>query len=261
MEAFHFGDSHQPLYGVYHPAESEREPAAGVLLCNPFGEEAVRAHRIFRVLAGKLARDGVHVLRFDYFGTGDSSGASEEGTPARWARDVRIAHDELVRRSGATDITWVGLRYGANLALTASTRPVRLLRLVLWDPLLKGKEYLDELSETHARYMKAELEGWQASPETAGEALGWPITAGMRLAMEELDLSKPRFTSAEHVLAILSAPAPEREPVIECLAEGQTTEIRVVQSASPWNSDDALNAMLVPAEIVEAIVQAVTESC
>jgi pimeloyl-ACP methyl ester carboxylesterase len=261
MQAFHFGDSQQPLFGIYHPAERERRPTLGAVLCNPFGEEAIRAHRIFRVLASRLAREGVHVLRFDYFGSGDSSGASDEGTPSRGAKDVRVAHDELVRRSGASDIAWVGLRYGANLALLASTRPVKLTRLVLCDPLPTGKGYLEELFKSHATYMNAELEHWQPRPGICPEALGWAITEDLARAMESLDLSQPRFTSAQQVIAILSSPEPAAEKSLSRLAEGQTTEVRVVQSASPWNSDDALNATLVPAEIVAAVVQAVVEPC
>lgn len=261
MEVFHFGDGQQPLFGIYHPAERERRPTMGAVLCNPFGEEAIRAHRMFRVLANKLAREGVHVLRFDYFGTGDSSGASDEGTPGQWAKDVRTAHDELVRRSGAADIVWAGLRYGANLALQASTRPVKLMRLVLCDPLATGRAYLEELFESHASYMKLELEHWRARTGPGPEAMGWAITDDIRKAMESCDLSQPRFTSARQVIAILSSPDPTLEGIACRLAEGQTTDVRVVESTSPWNSDDALNATLVPAEIVGAMVQAVVEPC
>jgi len=261
MDAFHFGDSLQPLFGTYHPAEGEGKSTLGVVLCNPFGEEAIRAHRVFRVLASRLAREGVHVLRFDYFGTGDSSGSSGEGTPARWEKDVRTAHEELVRRSRATDIVWVGLRYGANLALAASARPVRLARIVLWDPLLIGKDYLTELAESHAAYMRWDLDGWRPPADAPPQAIGWAITKELRSALERLDLSKPRFTSARQVVAILSSPDGQAERILVRLAEGQTTDVRFVPTSSPWNSDEALNSTLVPGEIVKAIVEAVKEPC
>jgi pimeloyl-ACP methyl ester carboxylesterase len=261
MQVFHFGESHEPLFGTYHPPEIERKPSSAVLLCNPFGEEAIRAHRVFRVLAARLAREGAHVLRFDYFGTGDSSGDSDAGTPARWERDVRRAHDELMRRSQAAQVMWAGLRYGANLALAASARPVKLSRLILWDPLLTGRDYLAELHESHDAYMHWELERWRPDPSVPAQALGWPITAELRAALERLDLSQPRFTSARHVIAILSSPNPHAERIAAHLAEAQTTDVRVVQSQSPWNSDEALNSTLVPGEIVAAIVDAVKEPC
>lgn len=261
MEVFHFGDSRQPLFGTYHPALGDGKPTRAVLLCNPFGEEAIRAHRVFRVIAARLEREGVPVLRFDYFGTGDSSGASREGTPARWEKDVRQAHDELVRRSGASNIMWVGLRLGANLALSTSTRPVRLSRLILWDPLVSGPSYLAELADTHAAYMQWDLEGWRPDPNAPAQAIGWPITDEIRSALERLNLSKPRFTSARQVIAILSAPDLEATGILARVAEGRTADVRVVPTSSPWNSDEALNSTLVPGEIVNAIVEAVKEPC
>ncbi len=259
MKAFHFGDVHQPLFGIYHPAEGARKSMSGVVLCNPYGEEAIRAHRIFRVLASRLARIGLHVLRFDYFGTGDSSGSSDDGTPARWTKDVLTAHDELVRQSGASEVTWVGLRYGANMALAASARPVSLTRLILWDPVLNGQRYLDELAESHSAYMKWELEFWRQRDDTPPQSLGWRLTDDFRGALERLDLSKPRFSWAHSILAILSGPNSQAESVLPWVAEGQRTRVHVVQCESPWNSDEALNSTLVPAQIVDAIVDFVGE--
>jgi len=66
MTPFHFGDSSRKLFGVYHRAGTASAQAPAVLLCNPFGEEAIRAHRIYRILAERLARHGAHVLRFDW---------------------------------------------------------------------------------------------------------------------------------------------------------------------------------------------------
>lgn len=261
MEVFHFGDSREPLLGTYHPAYGDGKPARAVLLCNPFGEEAIRAHRVFRVMAARLAREGISVLRFDYFGTGDSSGASHEGTPTRWGKDVRQAHDELVRRTGASNIMWIGLRYGANLALLASARPVKLSRLILWDPLISGSKYLAELAEGHAGYMRWDLEDWDPDPDAPAQGLGWPLKDELRSALERLDLSKPRFSSARQVMAIVSSPDPEAMAVLARLAEGQTTDVRLVSTNSPWNSDEALNSTLVPGEIVNAIVEAVKEPC
>ena len=59
--------------------------------CQPLGHEYIRAHRTFNQLAAGLARAGFPVLRFDYSGTGDSSGADEMGSVKRWMADVREA--------------------------------------------------------------------------------------------------------------------------------------------------------------------------
>jgi alpha/beta superfamily hydrolase len=104
-----FGAAPRELSGVYHPARSEIERPGCVVLCNPFGQEAVRCHRMFRILAERLSTDGLSVLRFDYFGTGDSSGADDEGDIACWIDDILQADAEAVRRSGSTRSFWFGL--------------------------------------------------------------------------------------------------------------------------------------------------------
>ena len=55
---FYFGQSERRLYGVFHHPEKPAMNAPAVLLLNPFGEEAIRAYRIFKQLANRLARDG-----------------------------------------------------------------------------------------------------------------------------------------------------------------------------------------------------------
>jgi len=62
------------LLGALHQPQRLRPRSTAVLLCNPFGEEASRSHRIYRVLATQLERAGFAALRFDYSGTGGLGG-------------------------------------------------------------------------------------------------------------------------------------------------------------------------------------------
>lgn len=135
MDAFFFGD----LFGIYDPPPNA-DAGAGVVLCPPIGQEYMRTHWAFVQLAQQLGRAGFHVLRFDYYGVGDSAG--EAGTVARWREDVRAAVAELKRRSGLKRISVVGLRVGA---LLAATTDVRVQDLVLWDPVVSGAAYRKEL--------------------------------------------------------------------------------------------------------------------
>ena len=146
MKPFHFGPSAAPLYGVYHPAHQQEGRAPAVLLCNPFGVEAIRAFRIYRILAEKLAAAGSPVLRFDYTGTGNSAGDDAAFSVSRAVEDILLAHQELLDTSGASRVAWLGLRFGAGLALLASQqKPRGLGGLCLWDPVTEGQAYLTEM--------------------------------------------------------------------------------------------------------------------
>src|SRR5262245_24413810 len=144
MNPFFFGSSERPLFGVHHPPRERGARETGVVLCYPMGQEYMRSHRAFRQLANLLTRAGQHVFRFDYFATGDSSGASGEGSLAQWLADVNQAIDELKDNASLASVSLVGLRLGAALAARASAGRADIDRLVLWDPVVLGPSYLEE---------------------------------------------------------------------------------------------------------------------
>ena len=179
----YFGARRQ-LLGALHQPQRLQPRGTAVLLCNPFGEEASRVHRTYRVLATQLERAGYAGLRFDYSGTGDSLGESSEATIDAWVGDIVTAAERLRAVSGATRIAVIGLRLGAALAMLASARgDLRARHLLLWDPVVDGAAYLRELIAQHRAYMRSEIgEDWKdhlqiAADGAPGEALGAPIGA------------------------------------------------------------------------------------
>jgi uncharacterized protein len=136
MTAFHFGSRQRRLFGYYEPAQSHPKGVRAVLLCYPLGNEQVFAYRTMRQLAARLVRAGFHVLRFDYFGTGDSYGDTGEGDLVSWCGDIETAIEELKEITGANNVSLVGLRLGANLSAQVAThRPKEFNKLILWEPL------------------------------------------------------------------------------------------------------------------------------
>ncbi len=146
----HFDAGPRRLFGFFHPRPDRMAARRGVLLCNPFGRESIRAHRVYRVLAERLVRSGCDVMRFDYSCSGDSAGEEIDADLRDWQDDVRAAHDELQRRAGVREVTWFGMRLGALIALQAAREAAQGPdRLVLWDPVIDGRDYLDLLRARH----------------------------------------------------------------------------------------------------------------
>lgn len=130
------GDSARPLHAVLTAASGRRQRRAAVF-CAPFGAEYVRSHRTARMLAQRLAAAGVDTLRFDYYGTGDSSGEDHEFSADGAVEDALVAIDEARDLGKARHVTLVGLRQGAQVALRAAAHVRAVDRLVLWDPLIE----------------------------------------------------------------------------------------------------------------------------
>ena len=256
MTPFYFGTEHRRLFGVFHPG---RIPAtAAALLCNPWGEEAIRVHRFQRVLADRLARNGVDVLRFDYFGTGDSAGEDAEGDFSGWTADVLAAFDELMQRSAAARTVWVAARLGAAIAASATVRASRVPdRLIVWDPVLDGRRYLHELEDFHARGLDVTYAGgprsWRELPFHDGECLGFRLGDTLRTQLVSLapdTLPAPR-TWRCHVVHGDTA------GVSETAARWKRSGVDVVTVRLPGDSFDwtstSFDAALVPAETLEVL--------
>ena len=81
MNLLFFGSSARQLFGAYHTPPSTVAERGGAVLCPSWGSEYQASHRILRRLATRLSESGYHVLRFDYYGTGDSAGGRDEGDP------------------------------------------------------------------------------------------------------------------------------------------------------------------------------------
>lgn len=145
------GDAERPLFAWLHAPDGP--VARGVILCPPLGYEGWCSYQTFRELAERLAAEGAAVLRIEYDGTGSSAGdCREPGRLAAWQRTVRTAIDEL-RGRGVLAITLVGLRFGASLALHATTLD-DVDTVVMWEPVVSGRRYARELkvlaAATHA---------------------------------------------------------------------------------------------------------------
>jgi uncharacterized protein len=144
MRPTFFGSSARPLYGVHHaPSRTPRD--VGVVLFYPGMQEYGSAHGALRSLASALAGRGFHAFRFDYRGTGDSAGDPEEATMEAWVEDASAACDEIRDATGIARLSLVGLRLGAAVAALVSSTQRGVDGLFLWDPVVSGEHYLDEL--------------------------------------------------------------------------------------------------------------------
>ena len=206
MEPHYFGSSDKQLFGVYHPPTGKAR-AHGVVLCPPAPQEYMRTHMAMRRLASLLAREGFHALRFDYYGTGDSAGDDRAGGLTEWSGNVAAAVDDLKDCSGVSRVSLLGLRLGATLA---AMTPVKASNLILWEPVVDGNAYCDELRVIHTRKF-SNLLFPPPLPDQAsgGELLGLPWPAAMEREMRSINLLGPFACRAEHVMLVVSEERPE----------------------------------------------------
>ncbi len=132
------------LFGMLH-APGPADERSAFVFCHPFGEEKLWAHRVYVTFARRLAELGHPVLRFDYFGNGDSDGDFSAASLATIRSDVRAAIAYLKDATGVQRVSLLGLRLGATVASLVAEEMPGLDRLVLWAPIIDGARYMQEL--------------------------------------------------------------------------------------------------------------------
>jgi pimeloyl-ACP methyl ester carboxylesterase len=146
MNPLFIGTTQRRLFAIHEPPAARSGRPRAAVLCQPWGSEYIYAHRSMRHLAAQLAGASYHTLRFDYFGTGDSAGEPAEVDLAGCESDAGAAIEALKDISGASRVTLIGLRAGANVAAAvAGSAPDDVETLVLWDPIVSGGEHAREL--------------------------------------------------------------------------------------------------------------------
>lgn len=264
MRPFFFGETAEPLLGLYHPPSGPRPRPRGVAILNPFGDEYLRAHRSLRQLADRLAGAGFHVLRFDYFGCGDSAGGDHEGRLGRWVEDAAVAVEELEALAGSPRVALVGLRLGASLAVRLADRSPGLDHLVLWDPVGDGHLYLKELDAAHEVCMRenARRAAGQAEAQPP-ERLGFPLPAPLRAEIEAVDLSRHAMAPAPHVLVLTTGSREGAALFPGGARPGGSLERERAPGMPVWmrGDADAMEGTLVPVEALERITNWLVRRC
>jgi uncharacterized protein len=261
MNPLFFGSTGKALFGVYHPPRSRETRDHGIVLCYPAGQEYMRAHRAFRQLAILLSKAGFPVLRFDYFGTGDSNGESEEASMEQWADDVGTAIQELKDNAAVERVSLVGLRIGATLAARAQERRPDVASVVLWDPVVDGAAYFREIIATaESAGATIRYPDEVRDPEAPVGIFGYPWTGRLRRDLDAVRLDSYRTSAGNRVAVLVSAERPDYLGLRDHYAR-QTDRLtyRCIPSPGDWAYIDAYGSLLLPQDIIQGIVSYLTE--
>lgn len=185
------------IYSVYNPAKTDSVLDVGVILISPFGQEYIRCFSIFNELTKQFNEKGVDVFRFDYVGTGNSSGDFSDLSIKSSLKDIEQAITAFKEISGCERICLVGVRMGASLSMLSLLQK-DVDQLVLWSPVSNGKEYLDEIELEYRTWIDGSFTNDKKRHKNTTQSQGFLYSAeltaeikNIRLSAEDLKIDKP----------------------------------------------------------------------
>jgi alpha/beta superfamily hydrolase len=258
-----FGPPERPLLGFCHRGEGRHGASTRdlvVVLCNPLGYEAMSVHRTYRHLAERLAARGFLALRFDYEGTGDSSGRWDEpGRVRAWLDNIKAAADHARALAGASQVALFGVRFGATLAAQAAAELKETDCLIQWAPVVSGRAHVRELRAF--RMIKPPKMSAPSPTDGREEIAGHSFSRETLADMSALDLLAQNARIARRALVLSRnerSVADETRLVEHLMAHG--TDARMGQDGGYGRMmrDDPYEAV-VPFETLDGIVDWISE--
>lgn len=251
-QPFFLPGSAGPLFCLLQAPPEGTAPRGALVYLPPFAEEANRSRRMTVLQARRLAARGWGVLLLDPYGTGDSAGSFHDARWEIWQADVEAAATWLSARWPGIAVTLWGLRLGALLAAEVAARhPARFARLLFWQPVLRGDQFMSQFLRLRIAAAMA------AGEKESGDALRGRLAAGEVLEVAGYELAPPLVTAIEarrldtllpplsgcdidwlEVTSAEGEPAltPATRRVLEALPEGAAARVnsRAVAGAPFW---------------------------
>jgi exosortase A-associated hydrolase 2 len=240
------------LFGILHEADaSAARQNFAVVFCAALFEDKLWSHRVMVNFARYLASRGVSVLRFDYFGDGESEGRFDEASVTTRTADIADAVTFCRERTKIDRVYLLGLCYGATLALHASLREGTGAGVVAWAPVMDGGRYAAELLRTHLtaqmvlhRKIVHDREALvrQIMADETVNIEGYEIGRALYTEMIGLDLMPLLRSATTPVLAMQIAPSERVDPAYHGLSTLQNRSVRfdVVRELKFWTQQKTI---------------------
>ena len=223
---------------VNRPALGVQEIGA-VLYIHPFAEEMNKSRRMAALQSRALAAAGYIVLQIDLHGCGDSSGDFGDATWAGWLDDIEQAARWLRQQSRGDFWLW-GLRVGGLLASEAAQRLDYPCKLLLWQPVISGKQFLQQ-------FLRIKIAGDLAGGDNKGkmerlrqqlqqgeavEVAGYMLSPELAEGLTRAELNPPPSLARVEWLDISARPDASITPVTDARIKAWQSVSHVVRATS-----------------------------
>ncbi len=240
---FFFPGENYNLFGILHCPEGI-DVVGGFVFCHPFAEEKLWTHRVFVSFARELAKLGFAVLRFDYMGHGDSEGDFSDSTVETRMSDIDHAIATIKTEINGLDrVNLLGLRFGATLAALKAGQRNDINRIILWDPIIDGSRYMQEILRTN---LTTQLAVYGKVTQNR-EALVAKMKSGATVNIDGYELSCDLFEQVSAINLFDNCKIPEcKVLIVQIGKQGQPVNKNLQKLAPLFNDANLMQAVEEP---------------
>jgi len=250
LDAFFLQLGQGSRFCVLHKPLDVARTRGAILFVHPFAEEMNKSRRMVAVQSRAFAAAGWTVLQVDLLGCGDSAGDFSDATWQLWTQDVVAATQWLRTTTGHEPVLW-GLRSGCLLITEAAQSLDGSLALILWQPVLSGKQFLQQFLRLKvANQITAEDPSERSGTQQlrtqliegiAIEVAGYTLAPALALPMEAAGLELQERPTRVAWLEVGASTDEELSPAARLRIEawqqaGHSVEARVVNGPRFWQT-------------------------
>jgi len=246
-----FGKEGHKLFGVLHTPENISK-GPGAILFHGFTGNKIESHRLFVKIARRLVPIGATVLRFDFYGSGDSDGDFSEMTFSGEMEDASVALDFLRGQKNVDPrrIGIIGLSMGGGItACVAGRKPDDIKTAVLLSAVADFSLLLERVNAEMPKELeeKIKLEGFL-------DYYGWPL--GIKF-IEELPKIRPidEIKKFKNTVLIVHGTKDEAVPIEAAYRYYDTLKDRPVETKLKIieEADHTYNRLIWEKEVLDTI--------
>ncbi|WP_313951000.1 hydrolase 2, exosortase A system-associated [Accumulibacter sp.] len=250
LEAFFLPSATGQRFALLHAPAPSAKPRGAVVYVHPFAEELNKSRRMAALQARAMAAAGYTVLQIDLLGCGDSAGDFGDATWEAWLADVKLACDWLRQRTTGSLWLW-GQRTGCLLANEAAQRMETPVKLLFWQPVVLGKQFLQQFLRLK---IAAEMLGGDSkgvmerlrSQLRQGESVeiaGYLLSPALAAGLEQAELLLPHRSGRVEWIEISGKPDASLSPLAvarltQWQAAGQTARGTAVSGPAFWQTSE-----------------------
>ena len=161
------------LVGMHHQIQGDKI----LIMCHGFTGSKIENKRLFVEAARAFAADGISVLRFDFFGSGDSEGEFEETLVSHNIANLKDAM-AWAREQGFKKLAVLGISMGAATAILTLEHE-SADALLLWSAVPDFEQLFASYTQNPAAIVEQqsviEHDGWLIGREFFIDAMGYNV--------------------------------------------------------------------------------------